>query len=368
MSLRFCTMFPRCENVHLIKDVGMIPYILHKEYGYDSRIVGYDHSADTMPFLDTAVKGLRYEQMPRKKGLIADGVAYLLKNGRKIDVLQLYHITSRENLRWILTYKLVNPKGKVYVKLDADWDIFENFRFREKGVKGILRRLAVKQCDLISAETRSLCLALEKDWGVPVAYIPNGFYDGGSRKAVKPEEKEQVICTVGRLGTQQKNTQELLSAFAAVSQKHPTWQLRLIGPMETGFDRDVELFYQQNPHLRQRVVFTGNINDRQALDQEYRRAKIFCLTSRWESFGLVLVEALKSGCYIISSEVNGVKERTDNGRLGTIYPIEDTQSLIQALDRCLESLPDTCQAAQDFAYTQYYWPKICDKIQKFLNE
>ena len=38
---KFYTMMENLENVHLIKDVGMFPYVLQKEGYFDSYIVGY---------------------------------------------------------------------------------------------------------------------------------------------------------------------------------------------------------------------------------------------------------------------------------------------------------------------------------------
>lgn len=35
-KLVFATFFPGCLNVHLTKDVGMIPYVLYRDFGYDS--------------------------------------------------------------------------------------------------------------------------------------------------------------------------------------------------------------------------------------------------------------------------------------------------------------------------------------------
>ena len=40
-KIRFTTMFPRIENIHLVKDVGMIPYAMKKYYNFDSSIVIY---------------------------------------------------------------------------------------------------------------------------------------------------------------------------------------------------------------------------------------------------------------------------------------------------------------------------------------
>ena len=40
-KIRFTTMFPLIENIHLVKDVGMIPYSMKKYFNYDSSIVTY---------------------------------------------------------------------------------------------------------------------------------------------------------------------------------------------------------------------------------------------------------------------------------------------------------------------------------------
>src|SRR6476620_5530988 len=54
---KFLTLFPYTENVHLIKDVGMIPYVLHKEYGYESTIASFQNGE--YPYLEDDVKGLK---------------------------------------------------------------------------------------------------------------------------------------------------------------------------------------------------------------------------------------------------------------------------------------------------------------------
>ena len=41
---KFLTIFPLTENVHLTKDVVMIPYVLYKEFGYESTIATYKNN------------------------------------------------------------------------------------------------------------------------------------------------------------------------------------------------------------------------------------------------------------------------------------------------------------------------------------
>lgn len=56
------------------------------------------------------------------------------------------------------------------------------------------------------------------------------------------------------------------------------------------------------------VILLGNIEDKNLLYDDYDRAKVFLLTSRWESFGIVLVEALRFGNYIIATEIENEEQ------------------------------------------------------------
>ena len=78
-------------------------------------------------------------------------------------------------------------------------------------------------------------------------------------------------------------------AFEAFKKSYPklsNWKLKLIGPIEEEFKEYINNFYNENPNLKNIVEFTGPIYDRKQLADEYNKAKIFCLTSRYESFGL----------------------------------------------------------------------------------
>ena len=58
--MRFVTLFLKTENVHLLKDVGMIPYFLMKEHGADSTVVTYRND-DSYGYADDEVRGLKLE-------------------------------------------------------------------------------------------------------------------------------------------------------------------------------------------------------------------------------------------------------------------------------------------------------------------
>jgi len=366
--MNFVTMFPETENVHLVKDVGMIPYIMHEQFGYNSKIVCYKNNQN-YEYLENEVKGLKIEFLEKRTGdTIKDGIIYLLKNSRKIDVLHLFHLSKR-SLYWILVYKLLNPKGKVYLKLDADQNI-KAFDYHKKSIKGYIKRKVLSSCNLISVETKLLYNYLRENWNLDVEYIPNGFYDYGKRQEVNYCEKENIILTVGRIGTYQKATETLLKGFKLANEKIPDWTLKIIGPIEKSFYEYIDNFFKENPQLKNKIIFTGPISDRIKLDAEYRKAKIFCLTSRWEGFPLVYLEAIKNGCYIITSDVLAAFDITNGGELGKIFKVGDYEQLALILEQICNNqdlIEWSIKDIQDFAYENFYWPNICKKINDKLN-
>ena len=75
---------------------------------------------------------------------------------------------------------------------------------------------------------------------------------------------------------------------------------------------------------------------------QLRAAQAFVLSSRFEGFGLVLVEALRAGAQVISTDCNyGPSEVLENGRYGMLVPVGDPQSLANAMLRSLECPPAT---------------------------
>ena len=351
---RFVTLFPETENIHLTKDVGMIPFILHKYYGYDSTVVSYRNGE--YPYLENEVKGLKMDYIDINSGdSNADGYNYLVKNSLDIDILQVYHLIDR-TFNWINIYKQLNPNGKVYLKLDAS---------------EYITTMALKKCDLITVETKSLYYYLIDKWPLDVKYVPNGFYDKDERKTVPYEMKENVICTVGRIGTHQKATEILLKAFIMSADKIENWKLKIIGPVEEEFKGYINQVFTRFPQYRERIIFTGAISDKALLENEYKKAKIFCLTSRYEGFPLVFGEAIKNGCFIISTRLSPAWDITNNKQFGDLFEIDNVDQLANMLEKyCNDGarLQKACIEVQEFAYKKFHWTKICSKIDDLLEE
>lgn len=363
---RFLTIFPLAENIHLTKDVGMIPYVLYKEYNYDSTIACYNNGS--YPYLDTEVLGLKQQFIPRVfNNYTLDTLIFIFFNFRKYDVIQCFHLI-KPSLLILFVFKILKrvsfARSFTYLKLDAD-DSIKHSKLNR------LYRVLFNSLDLASIETKSVYSYLNENniLGKKVSYIPNGFYEDSGRKDVVFSEKEDLIITVGRIGTYQKNNEVLLDGFKEFFDINNQWRLEIIGPVEDEFKKYCESFFAKNQNLAERIIFTGAITDRKVLKEKYNKAKVFVLTSRFEGFPLVYLEAIKAGCTIISSNVTSAYDITDDQKYGSVFPIGDFYALGKILKTTVNNqvkLEKDCELIQEFAYKNFSWKEICGRLDVLI--
>ena len=78
-----------------------------------------------------------------------------------------------------------------------------------------------------------------------------------------------------------------------------------------------------HPEKRERVIFTDSISDKQELWDYYNRAKVFVLTSRAESYALVLNEAKRFRDYIVSTDVGAAHDLLESRKYGVLVDQEN---------------------------------------------
>ncbi|WKZ30354.1 MAG: glycosyltransferase family 4 protein [Candidatus Dojkabacteria bacterium] len=378
--MRWVTLFRNLANVMLVKDVGQIPLHLRESHGLDASLTGY-HLEEDYPLLRGAAQKLPVTFInPGKqfKYLDTGVISYLFKEARNIDILNLYHFEPHTFFYGVL-YKFLNPKGFLYIKLDNDLRTLESgnglYPYGKPIAKTLftpLENLFRKKTDLLTIETtkgHSLISKEYPDLAGKLAVIPNGVdtdimrqdYDFSS---VTPEIKENIIITVARLGTKQKNTSGFLEALTKVNLTG--WKVYLVGPVEAEFEPYKKEFFEKYPHLGDTVIFTGNISERKELYSLYAKAKIFCLPSLWESFGIVILEALLFGCHVISTNFVSVGDLLPTDMtLGTIVPIGDIDALSNAITDTTkrEIKQNDITNAQQYVLNNYDWKNITAELK-----
>lgn len=364
IKIRFTTLHPNCPNFGLVKDVGQIPYTLSTFPNIEATLV----SAVIDP------KGPHVDKMGSMKiqkihapmgNTILAGCLYLLAHAREIDWLNLYHC-RKATLIWTKLYKFLNPKGKVYVKLDAGFTTLDHLQM-DTNYQGTFRSLC-EAADLVTVESQIMVTLLDPFAGKLLPVIPNGFVPGSNAPVFT--NKQNVFLTAGRIGAPEKNNDLILEAFAKISDRC-NWDLEFVGNLDAHFQSFLDNFFSRFPQLKERIHFTGAIYDRDQLMVHYQNARVFLLPSQFESFGIVVPEAMYGGCRVILSDhVTPKDDFTKNGQFGVTVPVGDIDALADAmLSEASKPLsPDESALISAFSETAYSWNKIAQKLLEMMTQ
>jgi glycosyltransferase involved in cell wall biosynthesis len=367
----YVCIFPGLFNYHLIKDVGLLPYIMGKYFNYNSYILTYNN--DNYNLLKDELKGEYLNLIFLEKKFnteTRDVIYYLLKNSKDIDVLQSFNLhDTLGRFIYFLIYKMLNRNGKAYVKLDAD-DLILSLLVEKKGLYRVMQNFMIKYLiDSMSVETiKSYKRLIETDT-IPsnkLIHVPNGIY---IQSNVKVSEKKKYILTVGQLGTNAKATEILLEAFSKI-EILDDWKLILIGRVEESFNGYIDEFFIINPHLMDKVIFKGYISDREEIYSYYSESKIFCFPSRSESFGIALIESAYFGNYLLSTDVGGARDILNVTDYGELIKMDDSDYLAGRLQELIlnpEKLENDTEELKTKVNDNFNWTNLCKKIYDKLN-
>lgn len=197
-------------------------------------------------------------------------------------------------------------------------------RFRDLG-----RWMAAKYCDQVITLTERDKTFWDEKYHLKaigkVIAIPNP--SPYARQNVIPNMDNKTILAIGRL-THQKGFDLLIEAWSKVVADLPEWKIKIIGVGE------------DESKLKQLVNLYGVVDSiffegqQKNLDIYYKNATFFCLSSRYEGFGMVLIEALAYGLPIISYNCDcGPNEIIDNDKNGLLVSPDSIEELASGIKK-----------------------------------
>ena len=176
------------------------------------------------------------------------------------------------------------------------------------------------------------------------------FYLGIDPREFKPKKKEKYVLFVGRL-EKQKGIENLIN----VAKEMPDIKFKIVGKGSPEEEKRLRKIAPKN------VQFLG-FKTGKPLRELFSRALVFCLPSVAETFGLVLLEAMASGCAIVSTvplDYRGVKvQYGDNESLKhAIRNLIDNPKLAERLGK------ENMKIAK-----KYDWEVFVDSLEKLYYE
>ncbi len=176
--------------------------------------------------------------------------------------------------------------------------------------------------------------------------------------------KQKIILACGRLDAwHYKGFDVLIKAWRDIAPKYPDWKLRLIGH---GSDQTKEFLYNiagKDTENFEIVPYTTSIQ------KEYQDASIFVLSSRYEGWGLVMVEAMSQGCATIACDYNGRQaEVITDGENGLLCKPDNVDDLKRKISNLIED-EDLRHQIQEKAIpstTRFAEPTVASKLEALI--
>ena len=165
----------------------------------------------------------------------------------------------------------------------------------------------------------------ETYYGYDPVFKPTVIYNPLTLEPGKTSQgNTKRFLAVGRFSHRHKGFDLLIEAFHIFAQKNSEWHLDIVGE---GVEEKMYRELIEKYHLTDRVTihpFTNHVQD------YYSQAQVYVLSSRWEGFGLVLVEAMAHGLPVVSSDLPTSQEIM--GDFGLYFKNGDIDELAQRLE------------------------------------
>lgn len=184
----------------------------------------------------------------------------------------------------------------------------------------------------------------------PLTLVPGKPSDGTSKK----------FLAIGRFSRLHKGFDLLIEAFQRFAQQESEWTLDIVGE---GVEEPLYRKLIKDYGLQDRIAihpFTADIQT------YYSNAQVYVLSSRWEGFGLVLVEAMAHGLPVISSDLPTSQEIM--GDFGYYYVNGDVNGLArQMLEATRMNWPEQSAKALEIA-KRFNIATIISQWKDIINE
>lgn len=183
-------------------------------------------------------------------------------------------------------------------------------------------------------------------------------------KRDKHVQKENWIVTAGRL-TYQKGIEYLSEIVVPILKKHNDWKWFILGDGEDRYLLEKTILENG---LEDQLILKGTVNN---VDWYLNRAKLFVLTSRYEGFGMCLVEAMQMYVPCVSFDIKiGPSEIINDKQNGLLIPPFECHQMVKEIDYLIENpeLLEEFSTKTMIGFERFQDKYIIEKWKSILNK
>lgn len=278
-------------------------------------------------FLTLTHYGPRFSRIPTIVSVMDLSYLHYPQTFKKNDLYQLTKWTE---------YSVKKAKKVITISNSSKNDIIKYYKVRPEKVKVV--HLGLKNLSMNAPSEKDL-----KEFGV----------------------NQKFILFVGTLQPR-KNISRLIEAFSRlpkeISSDH---QLVIIG--KKGWLYEDILSAPEKYNVKDKVVFLDYISD-EDLPNFYRKAEVFVLPSLYEGFGLPVLEAMRYGCPVITSNVSSLPEA--GGDAAQYFEPEDVDDIKKSIEKVLtdRSLREKMIERGREHYKKFTWEKAAKEVLSAIEE
>lgn len=151
----------------------------------------------------------------------------------------------------------------------------------------------------------------------PIMVIPCGI---PLEKFDFSQKKENIVVWIGRLEEQQKRVSDIIPFAMKMSEKYPEWKMHVVGEGDKSNWLKEQLILNG---LQDHILLKG-WKDAAFIRDILSKCAVFLQTSNFEGMSVAVMEALASGCKILSSRVSGIEDQEgleEASGVVALYPI-----------------------------------------------
>jgi len=303
------------------------------------------------PFFMKAVKRVPFDIVHTHTPFSSGRIALEIARKRNIPIIASFHSKYYDDFLGSLKFEKLARYGvskviEFYNSVDAVWTVNQSTAktLREYGYEG------------------------------PIEVMPNGIeYEPPADRETDREKvnmrlnlgrSELVFIFVGQM-VWQKNTRVLLESLSVLKKKGLDFKMLMAGE---GYALNDLKTLARELDIAERVVFLGNIKDREYLRTLYCRADFLLFPSLYDTFSLVVREAASQGCPALLIENSNAAEGVIDGFNG-ILTQNGPENIASRVFEAVGS-PGLLQKVGENAQKTLYvsWEKVVDRVyERYLE-